>query len=290
VLRKAFLLVTYLIMTTFQVIIDSIIRVLSGIIPFSASWASQFEDYFLNFTTRIEIDYLVTLILSVALAIYFRFDWLGLISALVKTIFKPTSIQREHRTLDQEVLIFLASISIPALLLHHWIAPLVTEVELLHTPIAYGILSLISFAILRFASRWNRRIRGLNHLRTIDAIPIILMSILSAHPAFPLAFVFWIGFSLTNYHYDAIFKYSMMLLGIRSFAHFFHLSESVAFKEALDTVGFLNSVAVIVVCFTIVWMVIDHLQKSLSENTLRSFQWLSIFASISSFVLHFLKG
>lgn len=277
-------------MTTFQVIIDSILRALSGIIPLSYSWASQFEDYFLNFNSVIEIDYLITLILSVVLIIYFRFDWLGLLSALVKTIVKPTSLKPEFKTLDQEVLIFLLTITIPSILLRHWISPMIADIEILHSPLAYAALSLVTFAALRFASRWNRRIRGLNHLRTMDAVPVIFVGLLSAHPAFPLALIFWVGLSLTNYHYDAIFKYSMLLVGIRSFAHLFSLSESVSFRQAMDTIGFLNASAVIVVCFTILWMTIDHLQKSLSENTFRSFQWLSVIASISSIVLHFLKG
>ena len=277
-------------MSTFQVIIDSILRVLSGVIPFSYSWASQLEEHFLHFSSKIEIDYLVTLILCASFLIYFRFDWLGVISAFMKTIVQPKSIKSENRTLDQEVLIFLSAISIPNILIHHWLSPLIADVEFLNTPISDGILFLVSFGLLRFAAGWNRRVRGLNHLRSIDVIPIVLISILSIHPVFSLALVLWVGFCLTNYHYDAIFKYSMMLLGIRSFAHLFKMMGSVTISGALESVGHLNAIAMVVVCFTIIWMTIEHLQKNLSENTLRSFQWLSIFASLSSFALHFLKG
>lgn len=277
-------------MTTFQVIIDSILRLLSGVLPFSYSWAAQLEEHFLQFSDKLEIEYLITMILSVGFLIYFRFDWLGLLSALAKTIIQPSSIKKENRTLDQEVLIFLTAISVPSILLRHWLAPLVAETEFLNSLITYGVLFLINWGLLRFAFRWNRRVRGLNHLRTIDVIPVILVSILSAHPVFPFAMVLWVGLSLTNYHYDAIFKYSMLLLGIRSFCHLFNMMGSMSISSAMESIGHLNAIAVIVVCFTILWMTIENLQKNLSENTFRSFQWLSIFASLSSFGLYFLKG
>ncbi len=277
-------------MSTFQVILDSIFRILSGVIPFSYPWASQLEEHFLHFTSKVEVDYLTTLVLCIAFFIYFRFDWLGMLSAFAKTIMQPKSIKPENRTLDQEVLIFLTAISIPTILIHHWLSPIIAEIEILNSPITYGILFLVSFGVLRFSYRWNRRVRGLNHLRIMDAVPIILVSLLSVHPVFTFAFVFWVGFSLTNYHYDAIFKYSMLLLGIRSLVHLFSLMGSVTLRSALETVGHLNAIACVVVSFAIIWMTIENLQKNLSENTLRSFQWFSIFASLSCFVLYFLRG
>jgi len=277
-------------MTTFHVIIDSIFRVLSGVVPLSYGWASQIEDHILHFNSKIEMDYLITLILSVAFFVYFRFDWLGLISAVAKTMINPKSIAKANRTLDQEVILFLGCISVPLLLLRHWISPLIAEVEILSSPIVYGVLFLLSIGFLQFASRWNKRTKGLNHLRTIDALPILLVSLLSLHPAFPFALVFWLGLSLTNYHYDAVFKYSMLLLGVQSFAHLFHLMGSVSLGGTLEVVGHLNAIAATVVAFTFLWMTIDHLQKNLSENSFRSAQWFSFVAAVSSFALHFLKG
>jgi hypothetical protein len=277
-------------MTTFQVVLDSIFRILSAVIPFSYSWAAKMEEHFLHFTSKVELDYLTTLIVSIAFLIYFRFDWLGLLSAFAKTLIQPKSIKTENRTLDQEILIFLTLVSVPVILIHHWFAPMIAEVEFLNSPIADGILFLVSFGVLRFSYRWNRRIRGLNHLRTIDVAPIILTSLLALHPVFPFALVFWFGMSLTNYHYDAIFKYSMLLLGMRSFAHLLNLAGQVGLRESIESVGALNVIAIAAVGFTILWMTIENLQKNLSENTLKSFQWLSILASVSSFALYFLKN
>ena len=277
-------------MTTFQVILDSILRALSGVIPFSYSWANQLEEHFLHFSSKVELDYLVTLITCIAFLIYFRFDWLGLISAFAKTIFQPKSIKNENRSLDQEIFIFLSLISLPIIFIHHWISPLLSEIAFLNSPISYGVLFLVSFGLLQFSYRWNRRIRGLNHLRTIDAIPIILISMLSLHPVFSFALVLWVGFSITNFHYDAIFKYSMLLLGIRSLVHLLHLMTSITLGEAIASIGHLNSIAISVVSFTFIWMSIEHLQKNLNENTFRWFQWFSVFAALSSFALYFLKG
>jgi len=236
------------------------------------------------------MDYLITLVSSIAFFVYFRFDWLGLLSAVAKTILKPKSIAQVHRTLDQEVMLFLLMVSLPLLLLRHWVAPLISEVEILSSPIVYGILFLVSVALLRFASRWNKRTKGLNHLRTIDALPILLVSLLSLHPAFPFALVFWLGFSLTNYHYDAVFKYSMMLLGVQSFVHLFSLMGATGLGGILESLGHLNVIAAIVIAFTFLWIIIDHLQNNFSENTFRSAQWFSFFAAVISFALHFLKG
>jgi hypothetical protein len=278
-------------MTTFQVIIDSFLRLLSGVVPVSYGWASQLEEHFLHFGSKPEVDYLVTLILSLGFFAYFRFDWLGLMSAVAKTIMKPASIKHENRTLDQEVVLFLTVVSLPLLLLHHWVTPLIEEVEILSSPITYGVFFIIACGLLRFASRWNKRTKGLNHLRTFDAIPVLLISLLSLHPAFPYALVFWLGLSLTNYHYDAVFKYSMLLLGIRSFVHLFHLMGSISMGGALESVGHLNSIAVMVVTFSILWWIIlENLQTNLSENTFRSYQWFNVFAALSSFALFFLKG
>ena len=277
-------------MTTFHIIIDSVFRVLSGVVPLSYGWASQLEEHFLHFSSKMEMDYLITLILSIAFFVYFRFDWLGLISAIAKTILKPKSITQTHRTLDQEVVLFLTTVSLPLILLHHWISPLIAEVEFLSSPIVYGILFLVSVGLLRFAFRWNKRTKGLNHLRTIDALPILLVSLLSLHPAFPFALVFWLGLSLTNYHYDAVFKYSMLLLGIQSFVHLFGMMGSMNLSGVLESVGHLNAIAATVVAFTFLWMTIDHLQKNLSENTFRSAQWFNVTAAVISFALLFLKG
>jgi hypothetical protein len=128
-------------------------------------------------------------------------------------------------------------------------------------------------------------------LRTLDAIPVILLSVLSIHPAFPLALVFWLGLALTNYHYEAVFKYSMLLLGVQTLVHFLGLLGEIGFKDSMAGVGYLNGIAALVVMFSISWwMVLENLQKSMGETTYKSFQWFSLLASIGSFAFLFLKG
>ncbi len=237
------------------------------------------------------MDFLITLILCIAFLFFFRFDWLGLFSALVKTIIRPVSIKKDHRTLDQEVILFLLSVSVPVFLIRKWLAPEILAIESLNTHLAYGILFILAAFLLRFAYRWNKRIKGLNHLKITDAIPIVAISILSIHPAFTLPLVFFVGFSLVNYHYEAVFKYSMLLLGIQTWIHMIELSGSMELSESFVAVGRLNAIAVMVVGFSIAWwMLLENLQKNMSENSLRSFQWFHLFAALGSFAFFFLKG
>lgn len=277
-------------MTTFQVIIDSILRALSGVIPLSYAWASRMEEHFLHFSSKLEVEFLMTLVLGITFLVYFRFDWLGLFTGGVKLITQPRSFRPENRTLDQEVVLFLAAVSIPLLLLRYWLFPAVESSEFFSSPITYGVLFVGAAGMLRFAFRWNKRIKGLNHLRVFDATTVFLVSLLSLHPAFPLALVFWLGLSVVNFHYEAIFKYSMLLLGIQVFAHLIQLLGDVSMQGAFRAMGILNGVAAVVVAFTVLWMTIENLQKNMSENTFRSFQWLNVIAAFSSFALHFLKG
>lgn len=278
-------------MTTFQVIIDSILRVISGIIPVSYPWASEISGHFLNFSSKPELEYLSTLVLSIVFVLYFRFDWLGLLSALLKTVTQPASLKKDVRTLDQEVLIFLTLVTIPVTLIRKLAMPWIEGESALLTPIAYGVLFFVIAGLLRFSYRWNKRIKGLNHLRILDTVPLILVSILSIHPAFPLALVFWLGFALTNYHYEAVFKYSMLLLGVQTLIHFFGLTGQMGFKDSMLSIGVLNGVAALVVMFSIAWwMVLENLQKSMGEGTYKSFQWFSVLAAIGSFAFLALKG
>jgi len=278
-------------MTTFQVIIDSILRIISGVIPVSYPWANQIAEHYLNYTTKVEMDYLISLILCIVFFIYFRFDWLGLFSALVKTITQPNSIKKDLRTLDQEVILFLGSITIPVFLIRKTLTPVIASIEALQTPVAYGICFTVGAFLLRFAYRWNKRIKGLNHLRTLDTIPVILVSILSIHPAFTLPLVFWVGLSLVNYHYEAVFKYSMLLLGVESLIHLVEVMGTTNFGDSFIAVGRLNAIAAMVVVFSVAWwMILENLQKNLSENTFRSYQWFHVFAAIGSFAFFFLKG
>lgn len=277
-------------MTTFQIIVDSVLRVLSGIIPFSYPWISRLEEAFLGVTPSAELELLSTLIVAIGILLFFRYDWLALFSALIKSLFSPTSLKAENRTLDQEILLFSLLVSFPSLLLKHWFAPLVRDLEFLNHSIAMGVFFLLGMGLVRFAYRWNRRIRGLNHLRLVDTVPLILISILNAHPSFPLMLVLWLGFSFANYHYEAIFKYSMILAGIRVFSHLLAIGDPGSIQDAFMSIGVLNGIAAVVLTFTLLWMTLDHLQKQFSENTLRSFQWLNLIAGLSLFLLFFLKG
>ena len=278
-------------MTTFQVIIDSVLRIASGIVPFSYSWAKSISEYYLNYTSSVELEYLITFVLCITLLLFFRYDWLGLLSAIIKTITQPTSIQKANRNLDQEVILYLASVSLPVYLVRNWFGPSIASVESLNSSIAYGIFFLIIALLIRFTYRWNKRIKGLNHLRTMDALPVILVSVFSIHPAFTLPMVFWVGMSLVNYHYEAIFKYSMLLLGVQTLIHFVELNSLTDFGAALASVGHLNAIAAMVVVFSIAWwMILENLQKNLSENTFRSWQWFHFLAALVSFAFFFLKG
>jgi undecaprenyl pyrophosphate phosphatase UppP len=121
-------------------------------------------------------------------------------------------------------------------------------------------------------------------------ILIGLISALSIHPGFPLITLLWIGFALNNYHYEAIFKYSMLILGTTLIAEFLSVLGHIGFKNALEAVGHLNSIAVLVIGFSVFWIGLENLQKTLSEMTYKTFQWLNIAIGLYFVGSYFIKG
>ena len=142
----------------------------------------------------------------------------------------------------------------------------------------------------QFAANWNKRLMGLNHIKLKDAVVVGALTLLSAHPAVPFVFTVWFGLALTNYHYDAIFKYSMLALGLQIWIHFFGLLHEVSLKDAFATVGHLNSIAMLVILVTTIWMSLENLQKNLNENTLKAFKWFNVGCALFYGVVYFIRG
>jgi undecaprenyl pyrophosphate phosphatase UppP len=277
-------------MTTFQALIDAFMHSLAQMLPLSEAVPNSFAQTVLHWPVGSpEILCLISCMGSLAFLIFFRFDWLGMISAFFRSIFQPMTLKSDQRSLDQHTLMFLLLISVPAMLLRHFLAPLFAENEILTHPFVNAVLTgILAFGIY-FSHRWNKRINGLNHLKLFDGFFIGAFTLLSAHPALPYIGLLWIAFALRNYHYEAVFKYSYLALGFTLFVSSISLMVGVGFKTSLDLVGHLNSVAILVVSFVTFWMILENLQKNLNESTYRAFQWLNGIFALFFIAVYFLR-
>lgn len=227
---------------------------------------------------------------TIAFLVFFRFDWLGMISALLKSIARPMSLKAESRNLDQHTLMFLLLIFVPSALLRHFVTPLLPENEVLIHPFTLGLLTGFLAFGFHFAFGWNKRIHGLNHLRLGHGFAIGTLALLRFHPAFPYIGLLWIGFALLNYSYEAVFKYSMLALGLSFFCETFSLLHEIGLKSTFDAIGKLNSVAIIFVSFTVFWMGLENLQKNLNEGTYRTFRWMNLILALFFVATYFLRN
>ena len=276
-------------MTTFQALIDAFLRTLAQMLPFSERVPNAVLQGLMHWSEgTLEILCLVFLMGSIAFLVFFRFDWMGIFSAFFRSLLQPLTLKAELRSLDQHTLMFLILIFVPALLVRRFITPLLSDDLFTHPFVNAALTALLAFG-LYFSHRWNKRIHGLNHLKLGDGFLIGAMSLLSVHPAIPYVGTLWIGFALCNYHYEAVFKYSMMAVGLTIFAGTVSLLSHVGLHNAFDTVGHLNCIAILVVSFVTFWMGLENLQKNLNEGTYKTFQWLNTLFAIFFIVFYFIK-
>ncbi len=278
-------------MTTFQTLIEAFLSALPTFLPFSTAFARSVFEALLHWPVPgAEIQLLVFLVASIVFLIQFRYDWLGIFSALIRSLLNPGSLHPGRRTLDQHVLLFLLIVFLPNLLASLVVARPLEELEWSGHPVLLSVLSFALGGFLRASFRWNKRINGLNHLNLSHAVLISAIGVLSVHPGLPLAGLLWIGFAFCNYHYEAILKYSMLLLGMSLFARTGIQLADTGLSDAISRIGPLNAVAAVAVLFTVFWIGIENLQKNLSENTYQSFLWISSAIGIFFLVVHFFLG
>jgi undecaprenyl pyrophosphate phosphatase UppP len=276
-------------MTTFQALIDAFLRTLVQILPISERVPETALQGLMHWSEgTLEILCLVFCMGGIAFLIFFRFDWMGIFSAFFRSLFQPLSLRAESRSLDQHTLMLLILVFVPALLIRYFITPLLPDEIFNHPLVNAALTALVAFG-LYFSHRWNKRIHGLNHLKLADGFLIGALGLLSVHPAIPYVGMLWIGFALCNYHYEAVFKYSMMAVGLTLFAGTFELLHRVGFRNSVDTVGHLNCIAILVVSFGTFWMGLENLQKNLNEGTYKTFQWLNSIFAIFFIVFYFLR-
>jgi undecaprenyl pyrophosphate phosphatase UppP len=278
-------------MTTFQVLMEALFRALTRLIPISPAVNESLSSRLMHWSVPVqELEFLVLLTGSLTLLFFFRFDWLGILSAALTTTFKPLSLKPDRRTLDQHTLLFLLTVFLPSFLCSHFLKPFLQENEALSHPLLAGGLTLLLAFGLNFSHRWNKRIFGLNHLKLVHGLLIATLTLLSAHPALPLIGLLWIGFALNNYHYEAVYKYSMLILGLHLFTTTLTLLGHTGLRAAFEQLGALNSLAILALSFTVFWIGLENLQKSLSEATFKTFQWLNVGVAIYFAVLYFLPA
>ncbi len=278
-------------MTTFQALIDAFVQALSHILPFPIQGPELFFESVLHWPSLLpEINALVCLMGSLCFLIFFRFDWLGIISAGIKSLMNPMSLKSETRTLDQHTFLFLILIFLPSALVNHFFSGALKDIEISGHPFVLAVLSAALAYGFYFSQGWNKRIHGLNHLKLSHGITIGILSLLSLHSGLPYLGLLWIGFALLNYHYEAVFKYSMLALGLTLFTTSFSLLREFGIKDAMATIGHLNSAAILIVSFSVFWMGLENLQKTLSESSYRTLCYLNGFFSIFFIAIYFLRN
>jgi hypothetical protein len=278
-------------MTTFQYIIEAGVGALAAILPIPRSLLRDFGARVLGWgDASPELLLLVLGTVTLYLLFFFRYDFLGILSALIKSIFKPTSLGNEQRTLDQHILLFLL-IVIPfaflgSVILHGELA--LVDSEILRSPITHLAAYLVTAFGFQFSRNWNKRIKGLNHIRLIDAFLIAGLSLLTAYEPISWVAVLWIGFASTNYHYEAIFKYTYILVTLLLLNTVGGLLRSIPIGSAMQTVGYLNAIAVIAVSLTTVYMLLEHLERTLGEGTYKNARNWCILCAVFYGVLIFI--
>ena len=277
-------------MTTFQVLIESFLKALTTVLPFSKTTVEALTRDLLNWSLPVsEIELLILSTASLVLLVFFRYDWLGLLSAGITSMVRPMSLRNESRSLDQHTLIFMIISFLPGLILDLTSGQIFGDSSLTPRPVVSGGALILTGILLFASSRWNKRIHGLNHLRLVHALAIALAGILSLIPGFPPVGLLWVAFAFCNYHYEAIYKYTGLLTGLLIFSKTISTLQLVSYREAFEQIGYLNSGAVLVIGFTVIWISLENLQKALSESTFRNFQWLSILTGAALIALFFME-
>lgn len=275
-------------MTTFQYLIDAFAIGISWIWPTSPQLLSDLHQSVLGWG---EISQsLLTLVSTVAVAyfvVHYRYDFLGLFSAIFKSILQPQSLSPQRRTLDQQIVIFLLIILASYFGISLPLSGHLAQFEFLGHPFIKALaLALVAFGF-HFSKNWNKRLKGLNHLRLGDAWVIAGLGLLAALPFVPWLGLLWIGFALLNYHFESILKYSFLLLTISLGVYAFGQVQNHGWLDSLRAVGYLNGVAALVVALTTIHLTFEHLNRNLNETTFQQARNFSIVTALAYAALYF---
>lgn len=283
-------------MPTFQIILYAVLQAISTLLPFSPNAAKDFLKAFLEWgAPSAELQYWVTLLLVGVLLFFFRFDWLGIISALLKTIVRPKSLNATEKTLDQQIVLFLLLASIPGIILraavqNHWIE---FPDDLLTQPILMILAAFLSFVFLQLGLKLNRRLRGLNHLRLTDAVTVGAFLLLAAHPGFSILLLSFSAFAICHYHSEAIFKYSLLILTLFLISQLCTLGTDLNLGDTLRHIGTMNVIVVTVLTLTFSWVTLENTSKNFTlrsyENSFRFFRWVQLIILIGYAVVWYLQ-
>ncbi|MBS1958239.1 MAG: hypothetical protein JST80_02085 [Bdellovibrionales bacterium] len=258
-------------MTTFQYLVEGFLATLAAILPIPQSLVSDVSQHLLHWNkSSAELATLVSTVCAFYLVYFFRYDFLGLLSALLKSIVKPASLGSEQRSLDQHTLLFILTVFPFVFVGAAYAHPILREIEIFNSFPVRAVIYLGVALGLNFAKNWNKRIKGLNHLKLGDAFTIGALSLLASYDGISWLAILWIGFALTNYHFESIFKYSYILITVELVTIMLNHLRTTGFVESLHAVGYLNAIAVIVVSLTVVYMLMENLQRTMNEATYKN--------------------
>jgi hypothetical protein len=293
-------------MTTFQIILLTVIQAACAFLPITADISGHWVTGFLAWSSPgSDFYHLISLISILVLAFFLRFDLLGFLSGLIKMMASPASARSANRSLDQQVVLFVIIAAAPLLIARLILRPLssnesaaaipyLSSTELMHlVPWLESMASMIlggivSFLLLFAGPYLNKRLRGLNHLRLTDAAVIGFLMLLTLHPAISAITVLWFGLAALHYHWEAIFKYSLLILFFQSLASYF-MGPSTTILSSLQYFGWMNAFVLCLLAFMTCWITLEQLQTSFSESSYRLFRWIQIITTLGYGVLLFLS-
>lgn len=282
-------------MTTFQYIIQSLLNPFFVLYPLPPHAPDQYAQTFLSWPAiSPELRHLCALLVFGLLVFLYRYDVLGMLSGLVKSLVNPASLKPERRSLDQQITIFVLGIALSFFLWGHTSDFILSDtfqtlvlpekiVSVLRHPLFQLFSACVGSWLIYLGLKLNKKLYGLNQIRWMDLFKIIFSGALLLLPGMPLLAVLYFVLLATHHHLEVVLKYShlslMIILGLQLIVPLPGQS-SPSLAECVETLGMMNVVVVSVVTLFFTWIILEALPKSFHEFHLRKLIWLTPFLAL----------
>lgn len=263
--------------------------------PLPPQWLEDLSQSLLGWpASTVEFLHWCTLLIFGTLVTYYRYDFLGMISGLVKSLVKPGSLKESVRTLDQQISVFIFSLGIiffgvrfgfDVIRMHAIDATSsYSKINFILDHPGFKIFtSFLSGLLLYLGLSLNKRLRGLNQIRWVDIAKIGALALIAALPGSSLLAVLYFAFFATHHHYETTLKYSHMILTlVLGFQLIIaHPGSSIPrIEDCIQYMGVMNLVVVSILTIFFTWIILDSLPKAFQEKHVRLFIWLTPLLSL----------
>jgi len=259
-------------MTTFQSLILSALNAVSTVWPLPIDIATGILKWSVNWDINSsDVIALQSIAISGVLLFHFRFEVLGAITGLLSLVFKP----HLPKTLDEMTAVFLILINLPTALTQVWLTDFDFPVWL------PALTGLVGAFFWKWASRFGKKTKGLNHIRYIDALFIGLLLPLSLLPGIGLPVILFALFWATNYSDDATDHLVWTTITIQSLVRSIHYVVLGQATQAWDDHGKMNSIVIIGISVIAGFVLFDLFRKAQRERWVSQMFWLRFLGSLA---------